>query len=379
MVNYEAWVASDDDAELLDPAELPSTYVMAMHLWPDAFEFLRHHMFVYVGDVIGHAPWGQMLLSLTRRALASDPGGATRLMDAFAAAHQRFLQQYREAMRAMRTSSHAPDSTSMLMAALFGWAAIYETDFPLWFLGMLGKALSTGSVDINYLGGPNTTTAQGSLVNSLATALDGTPLRNVLDDAYDVNLRNSLLHNDYELTRTDTGVVLRDHLTGVTWDEGQLWDIVVAGQNMLQSVLLAAQVIQATALPSVKQFSDCGVMSFTYTTTESGLPLVVISQLWCFRDLDPAGTWLDSATLTLEPVGEQENRVSLTAQASLTGSPLIETDFGHAVREAKWAWVQRLPVAPTLGLGLPEIRTAEGETVEVVGPMDRHFVPARVL
>jgi hypothetical protein len=47
--------------------------------------------------------------------------------------------------------------------------------------------------------------------------------------------------------------------------------------------------------------TDIGVLSFTWGELFDGWPVVVVPQLWCFRDLDPAGTWIDAAQLTLTP------------------------------------------------------------------------------
>ena len=71
----------------------------------------------------------------------------------------------------------------------------YECDLPLWFLGVLGKALTDGTVKPDAFGGPSTRTAQGNLVGQVSPALQGTPLAALVADAYDADLRNTVGHN----------------------------------------------------------------------------------------------------------------------------------------------------------------------------------------
>lgn len=377
LMNYEAWLADEMPSEAAPSyRDLPPLYTAALERWPEAFEFMRHHMFTYVASSLGFAPWGEILVSLWRRALASSKANTDDISGELKGAHDRFLRQYREAINRVREVPDTLESTRRLRAALQSYVAIYETDLPLWFLGVLGKALRTRRLELKFLGGPATTTSQGSLIESVRTALAGTPLAPALDAAYSPALRNAIQHNDFELKRVDGEVVFVAGDGSGTWSESQLWDLIEASQVLLQSVLLAAQVIQTTTPASVAGFTDCGISSMTYHLQPGGLPICTITQLWCFRDLDPAGAWLDRSKFLLRPVGADAEEVSLGGRARVVGTPISRSAFGDAVSSSKWVWIERLPVAPAIDLGLPVVNSVEGDRLEVVGPADRHLVPA---
>jgi hypothetical protein len=82
---------------------------------------------------------------------------------------------------------------------LVTYANYYEIDFPMWFLAVLGKAVTTGRVEPTAFGGPASKIAQGSLIDSAVRALSGTPLERPMAKAYDPELRNAIQHNNYKL------------------------------------------------------------------------------------------------------------------------------------------------------------------------------------
>lgn len=376
ILSYELWLAEGATAPPPEHGDLPESYFAALERWPDAFDYVRHHMFMYVGGALGHVPWAEMLLSLVHRAVEQEPGSGQELTEALRSAHDRFLRQYQAAIQSTVSAARAESQVERLRAGLHGWAAIYETDFPLWFMGVLGNTLRSGRFDFSYLGGPGTRVAQASLVNTVRKNLAGTPIEALVNDVYVPLLRNVINHNDYEFVDTPDGIILRDHDTGTEWTEDFLWQVILASQKMLQSILVATQVVQATLPDETNDWADCGVMNMSYGATAEDLPVVVVAQLWCFRDIDPMGTWLERATLRVSAEEGDMESVTLTPRARLTGEPISSRPFGQAVRKHHWAWVVRLPVAPAIGLGLPEVTTAEGERFEVVAPADRHLLPA---
>lgn len=150
---------------------------------PKRFEFLRHSAFQYVSKALGVAPWADILDSLVRRVCFEDPAGADTLRGALAGAHSRFLRQYREAFVAIDPSLNRVAKVTRARVGLQSYAAIYETDLPIWFLGVVGHALATGKLDPDFLGGPASPTPQGSMLNTVADVLRNTPLEEAFASA----------------------------------------------------------------------------------------------------------------------------------------------------------------------------------------------------
>lgn len=375
LLAYEEWVRAGRVIADARPDTWPFMYRTANAFWPEAFEFLRHSAFQYVSKALGVAPWADIIDSLARRVSSEDPAGADALRDALAGAHARFLRQYREAFAAMEPSLNRMAKVARARVGLQSYAAIYETDLPIWFLGVVGQALTIGKVDPGFLGGPASPTPQGSMLNTVADVLKETPLYVPFTTAYSRELRNALGHNDYELTTTGDSFSLVDSSTGQTWSERDVWNLISSSQTMVQAVLMVAQSLLSRQ--GEDQFADCGVTSFTYDMTVSGTPVVVVAQLWCFRDLDPRGNWLARAELSIEQGKGGLESASLTPRARLSGSPISNTEVGRACAETGWVCIRRVPVAPNLGRGLPIIRSAEGELLEVVGVPDVHYVPVK--
>lgn len=377
MMEYEIWLsgADDEDNESLDINSLPTWYHAAARHSPEAFEFVRHHSFAYVSSIAGLAPWSELLMSILRRAFELDPDGAEELLGSLDEAHDRFLRQYQQATKSFHAASELEDTVARLRVSLQSWAAIYETDVPLWLLGVLGQSLKKGSINSGAFGGPLTATAQSSLVNSIGEIVEGTPLEELLTGAYDPDLRNTLAHNDYEILVAQGSVALVDHRTSRRWSGQELWELVMAGQHLVQSTLVAIQTVIATSKRA--DLRTAGVTTATYGVSETGLPIVVLSQLWCCRDLDPRGSWLDGGELKIRRFVDGD--VLMVGSQELISGDGLPAETLDAIEKIGWASVQRLPVAPTLESGLPTVVNAEGEELEVVGPPDHHVVPIAVV
>jgi hypothetical protein len=67
-----------------------------------------------------------------------------------------------------------PDDRLRAIAQIY--AGLFELELPLWTLGVLADAYHSGKVDAKRYGGPQTQTAQGSLIETVAVDLDGTIL-----------------------------------------------------------------------------------------------------------------------------------------------------------------------------------------------------------
>lgn len=374
MMNYEIWLTTRDDSDgELDASDLPSWYVAADRHSVDAFEFIRHSSFLYVASELRLAPWGDLLLSHLQRASLQDDAGAAALSTTLDAAYERFHRQYREATSTFRVAGELTDPVSRLRMSLMAWAAIYETDAPIWLLGVLGRAMRRRKIDVAAFGGPQSSTAQASLVASVLDTVRGTPLELLLEEAYDADLRNALLHNDYEL-RVNPTIELLDHKSGKTWSGQELWQLLMGGQHLLQSTLIAIQMFKV-GRPG-PELANAGVLSATYSLTGGGLPTIVLTQLWCCRDLDARGDWIASSEVVIERTTEGDTLL-VGDQSIVLGDPLPE-DYRVQAERSGWVSLTRMSVAPTLGLGLPSFMNAEKEELERLGPVDHHLVPIRL-
>lgn len=356
----------------------PQIYQTFFEKWPEAFEFYRHNAFSYVSKLLGYMPLGTALESVLRRAKALDEDGYVRFIDALVEGAPRFSRQRTEATRYIETIPEPGASLAHLRSALYGYASLYEIDFPLWFLGVVSRALNGQDFDPNLFGGSGTKTSQASLISSIEPFLEDTPLKVSFDLAYDSGLRNAIAHNDFELAERGREVVIIDHGSGHEWTEDEVWERLVHAQFMHHAVVLASQVAIANRDQALIHMADVGVLSFTWAEIFDGWPLVVVPQLWCFRDLDPVGSWIDASQLTITLKGN-ESSSALTDAATATGPGRPSGDRWEAATKRGWAWVVRIPVAPNLTLGYPEIETVEKERYEVVGAADVHLIPLRVI
>jgi hypothetical protein len=107
------------------------------------------------------------------------------------------------------------------------------------------------------------------------------------------------------------------------------------------------------------------------------MPTVALGQLWCFRDLDPAGTWLDTTELVITVHPDGTEQVNIGEFHMSIGGPVTPV-LGAALLEHGWVRVLRQPVAPALGLGHPEHMHPDGARYEVVGAWDEHCVPVQL-
>lgn len=375
-VEYEMYL----DATITDRAP-PSTpgppvYEMFLGRGPAYFEFYRHHAVAYVADAVGVAPWGRLLMSAMRRLELLDAEAYAGLVELLRQADGRYQQQRRSANREMQALPVRRTVEDDIHWMLRSYAAVYEIDLPLWFLGVVGRGIKTGKIDLGFLGGPDTATAQRSLLRSLDEELAGTPLLACLHSAYDADLRNAALHQDVEVVTEGDKVRVVDGRTGSEWSHSDVQEIFVASQHMQHAVVLAAQSAIARAITPKDEVSEVGVVSITSVIAgERATPLFIICQLWCFRDLDPSGSWIDRSTLTLS--NNPEPSISLSPTATLTG-PRVTDGMLSQVSAHGWVRIVRVPVAPRLGNGFPSLRSQEGDDYEVVGPSDEHLVPARV-
>lgn len=274
---------------------------------------------------------GPALHSLVQRLGAADEAAAQEVAAALRAGRDRFLRQYDETYALLGALPEPADAVGPLRGALHAYAALHEIDLPLWFLGVVGKACRDGKFDATYLGGPATTTPQASLVGTVEQTLVGTPLHEPFLASYDPVLRNAVGHNDYEITGSGEACAVTDHRTGTTWSADEVWDAVASSQYALQAVLVAAETVLAWPdATTAARFADRGVNHAAYAVDGAGQPMMVLTQLWCFRDLDPEGRWIDASELGVVDNGDGTERATLTAHAWSEGAAVTTTEFGRA-------------------------------------------------
>ena len=376
-MQYEEWLSyGKDPNDMSFVGSLPPEHIFVVEHWPFAFEFFRHSMHSQVEQTLGLNPWGRAISSNLVQLHSHDPGGFAALLAVLDPAAQRFFNQRNNAYRLLRNSGWQLDPVEKFRTALLAYSTYYEAELPIWLLGVIGKASRSGKIDPTAFGGPRSSTSQGSLIDSVRLSLGDNHLGRFLDLCYDPDIRNAILHNDYEIESAPDGTFLASEpSTGRSWTEGAVWEKLLATQHMLQSVLVGVQLAREVLSPtSGDDLPDCGTVSVAYALPESGPPHLTIFQLWCFWELDPKGVWLDRATLQLESLSNGRDQVRITERAYSEGEPLRGTPWGKRLEEQRCVTVKRIPVCPALGRSLPAFASPAGTRYEVFGPGDDHLI-----
>lgn len=386
----EEWISAGRPPGKLDVATLPPEHRFLAGLDGPAFEYFRACMLILFEQPVGRRPSAAVVRSLLVRAAALDPAGYRVFIDRAWTSHPRFATQRNNAYRQVREllDSSGPadeDVQGRLRTYLKAWADYYEVDFVLWFLAVLARGITTHSLLPDAFGGPDTATPQGSLANQVGDALAALSLHQLQAlhaDAYDPELRNVAGHNDYRIeghTRADATVV--DDKTGRRWSFPEIGKRLVAAQVLGEMVMAGmAWAHDVHLVEDPIRLAQRGVVTTAFGQDVDGqsMPTVVLGQLWCFRDLDPAGTWLDTTELVITVHPDGTEQVSIGEFHMSIGGP-VTPFLGAALLEHGWVRVLRQPVAPALGLGHPEYMHPDGARYEVVGTWDEHCVPVQLV
>lgn len=374
---FERWRAQHDS----DPTALgalPEQYFAMSVYWPEAFEFYRSHLLEYLERALGLGPWNMTLRSALARAGAGDPKGFTKFDDVAWSAVARFVTQRGNATR--RFLAHFDEYSEgnfreALEDLLHAYGLIYETGYVLWYLGVVAKALTAGKFRPHLFGGPETTTAKAALIKDVGSALAGSALDSLFHASYEPGLRNAIYHNSYEILETRRRYLVRDTKTGQEWSPRDVDRLARNSMQLMEAVASSVGYSHEVEVPRrVGEFADAGVVSMNYFVAEDGVPETIMLQLWCFRDIDPRGDWLERAQGGASSAGDLE-RVHFTDRAFLVGEPVTQTVWGEAVKTHGWVRVHRLPAAPAMYLGHPVFVRPDGGRFEVLGPGDEHMVP----
>ncbi len=320
-----------------------------------------------------------LLRSLLVRAETSNASAFRSFIEAAWAVQQRFADQRDNAYRPLRTLAAGADARTTLRAYVTSYAAYYKTDLPLWFVAVLTRGLRGQGLPAAAFGGPQPQTPQRTLVQKALREAEGTPLAAVIEDAYDFDLRNAAGHNDLVFAgREWAGLKVTDGKTGRSWSAAQVAVRLAAIQHVVGAVMEQLMWTRNLHLPKdTSGLAQRGVISATFylEDTPENTPVVVLPQLWCFRDLDPTGTWLDGATCQVTADPASDDRVQIGDVHHSTGGAVTAGPTGRAILERGWVQVLRLPVTPHLASGHPSWQVGPRGAYEVVGPYDQHYAP----
>lgn len=325
--------------------------------------------------------YGAALQSLLRRAEASDPEGFKGFLGVLEASAGRFLRQWHNAQME-HDRAHSNEGKERLEALVRWFVNFFETDAYLWFTAVLAKSTSSGRVDGNAFGGPATATAQASLVRETVNRLGNNPLGHVIDRVYDAALRNAIGHNDYEwVTESDGSYSLVDHAADRRFFETQLYAKLAEAQALEQALLAA--ILGLISEPRGQEragLSDQGIVATFRAPGIGGGVAVIVFQLWCFAELDPQGTWLDSGGVRLlveccESCEERRHAYLGFTETSVTPFPSDDVEAFRGLLEAEeWIHVWRVSVAPYIGGPGHRVVLPFGEFI-AMGAADRHLLP----
>lgn len=147
--------------------ELPLEHRYMLLYWPHAFEFYRLHLFEYLERVLGLSPWNMVARSVLFRLRESDPTGfeefqrvAYQERERFSVQRRNAIRRYLESMSAFSSGDHRRSVEYLLTA----YAHVYEIDYSLWYLGVLGRAYATSRFEPQAFGGPESNVDQGALL-----------------------------------------------------------------------------------------------------------------------------------------------------------------------------------------------------------------------
>lgn len=373
--DFMALEAAGESGDFSAISRVPTDITLMMELYPEGYEFYRHSMYAYLDSHLGLNSWAAILRSLWRRLELVDPEGSSKFLREAWKAGNRFSSQRANAKHSLPPVIEDDVDERDARRILAGYAAVYEIDVPIWFLGVLGKAFKTSRFNPELFGGPESDVPQSALIQSVMEILEGTPIFAPFTDAYDAQLRNSVNHNDYTLVRTKSGLEVVDRKTQQTWSFSEVVTRLSDTWSVMQAIEHCVQYMEIVAKASaLRNYVDLGVTDIRFLLLNDGRPSVLMTQLWCFRDLDPLGRWLDESSLTIRASDGGAERIGFTENAALEGEAMSSSEWGQAVSEWGWVHVRRVPVAPDLGFGFPCLQRPDGTWMEIRGDVDEHIV-----
>ena len=381
FIAYEDWIRSgrpeiDIDVAQLFPPEYEQVYIQC----PQGFEFYRHSLVTYLERTLHLSPCHSYISSLIRRIEQHDPQGHAVLLEDLSAEDVRanYTRQLRNSVMSLLDArkSNSNSSESNIKAALRAYCEFYEIDFPLLFIGILAKSERTGQIKPGAFGGLNSKTKKGALVKQILDELAGSPLEEIVENAYVPDLRNAVSHNKYEMVSNDNAVItgVRSTITGKEWTVEELNRIIRSANVLTNSVqAVAAHGWHLRDALTSEKFSRFGIMNrLTFAIPDTPFLTIFVFQLWCFYNLDTLGAWVDAAKMTAEVDGNENTMRLLLGDTVICSVPKTPEMVNAWSRD--WVEIVRIPIGPDVGLAYPRYEY-ENQQFEVLGVPDRHFVP----
>lgn len=366
------------DLEGFDPEDLPIEYRYMLGYWPEAFQFYRLYLMEYLERILGLSPWNVTVRSELMRARLRDDSGFEEFEKQGWEGSDRFVTQRINAVRRYAThlmllNEGRPEHA--MQELLSTYSDLYEIEYSLWYLGVLARAVTQGDFRPDAFGGPKTRTGQDALIEQVEESLKETPFYGPFSLSYDPRLRHAVSHNSYRLLTSGEDIAVQDLETGTRWDTRAVNTLVLNSLQLVQAVATSVGYVHEIWLPNrQREFRDRGLISIEATITQEEVVEFILLQLWCFRDIDPGGAWLDDATMEFVPRPGGVERVKLTNTSFFEGAAWTTGELGRVLRERGWARLQRVPGAPNLALGHPVLTRPDGAEYEVLGPGDEHVV-----
>lgn len=369
FLQHEAWVDAGRDPAV-DISDWPFDFQILARHWPDSLEFYRHSMVGYLERLLSLNPRAVTLRSVLVRLRASDPDGFREFLEMAWSETEAFAVQSRNALGIMKEQDERTTKSKHLRDLLSAYGHIYEIDYLLWFIGVMGRGVKKGKVNASAFGGPDTSTNQAALIAQVAEGLKGSPLERLFSYAYDPELRNAVAHNSYEIKAEGQTFSVVNRQDRIKWDYDAIVGLVDSSTRLLAAVVGAVFTMKEVYEPADREeHSQSGILHTVYgaPSTEYGnLAVVEIYQLWCFRDIDPFGRWFDKSVVEIDNKDPHPHPIKFTEDGESSAS---------REGDGRWAYLTRFPIAPSMRLGFPEFELADGTPYEIIGPADEHLVP----
>jgi hypothetical protein len=368
---YEEWIMKGCPEGGIDLTDIPMEHQRMMEFGEEAFQIYRHALWIYLERVCQLNPWTALLRSMITKMRAIE--GFSSFVAQTNEGFRNFSAQRMNAVQSHAEGEVSPSVRAAVRSHLKVYAEYYEIDYPFWFLSVVAHAVNSGRIRANLLGGSNSQSAQGSLIEVTRSKLTGTPMLSYFEGAYDSALRNCVLHNDYEIREQGDQVTVHSLSDGRYWEWSEIHRKLVNTQHFVEAVVAASAYINVVDKNSESlEFNDSGVVHTTLFLPGDGIPELWLFQMWCFYEMDPSGRWIDSKSVNVESLEEGLIRIRMSDRVVITDVEDNCRTFAEAVREHGWLRVKRVSVAPDLGLGFPSFESRGN--YEVTGVMDEHFV-----
>lgn len=348
VATYEAWVEHPHQAT--PPARIPPEYGVVLKQGSElALQFYRHKYFSYLSQLKEEDVEIGAWLDVIRQAEAKNPDFSKFVQFSRKSDIIRYFADQRENCAKMlveyfgrkveiKNDKEAAD-------ALRVYVAYFEISPMLWLMVELGKLLSGKALKLP----PDPKAWQqahpkGSKVNEAKKHFEGQAVADLIDRAYDNILRNTVAHNQYRIDSTKQLVTRLDGTYSIHFDD--LVKKLIAIQRLQSALHFAFGQLEVSV---EDYFKGTGILSVFYTHEDE--PVLGITQLWCFEELDKDHSWLSMIELHVDKTINQVTAI-LSARQTFSGPINDEwlANWYKPVVRAGSVTVHVLAVAPYVGV-----------------------------